>query len=125
MKSEPLAHGDVKPLLGGRYTLGLKAVLLGSVLFTITDLVTSFIALNEGFSEGNSLVTGLSEVSNLGTIGSLLLAKAIFIAGVSALALVGAKSPERATKKLALASLTIFVFVFASVSLNNLYWLVG
>jgi len=46
MESKSRARGDVNPLLGGRYTLGLTAVLLGSVVFTITDLVTSFIALN-------------------------------------------------------------------------------
>jgi len=51
--------------------------------------------------------------------------KAIFIAGVSSLAVVGAKSQERTTKKMALASITVFVFIFACVSLNNLYWLVS
>ena len=125
MESKPRSAGDVKPLLGGRYTLGLAAVLLASVVFTITDFVTSFIALNKGFVEGNTMLTGLAGTLGLGTIGSMLIMKTVFIAGVSALALVGAKSQERTTKKLALASITIFVFVFACVSLNNLYWIVS
>jgi hypothetical protein len=117
--------GEIKPLLGGRYTLGLTAALLASVAFTITDFVTSFVALNRGFAEGNTLLTGLAGSLSLGTIGSLLVMKAVFIAGVSSLAVIGAKSQERTTKKLALASITVFVFVFACVSVNNLYWLVS
>jgi hypothetical protein len=123
MQGKRQAGGDAGPLLGGRYTLGLASVLLASVVFTVTDFVTSFIALNEGFAEGNSLLTGLSATTSMGTIGSLLLAKTIFIAGISALAVVGLKSSERTTKKLMLASITVFVVVFACVSVNNLYWL--
>jgi hypothetical protein len=87
--------------------------------------MTSFLALNRGFAEGNSLLTGVSATYSLGTRGALLVTKTIFIAGISVLALVGAKSHERTTKKLMLASLTIFVAVFACVSANNLYWLVS
>jgi len=125
MQSKHGAGGDASALLGGRYTLGLRVVLAASVVLTVTDFLTSFIALHEGFVEGNSLLLGLSGVLNLGTIGSLLVTKTIFIAGVSALAVVGVKSPEPTTKKLMLASLATFVAVFACVTLNNLYWLMS
>jgi uncharacterized membrane protein YidH (DUF202 family) len=125
MEGKRLGLVEAPPLLGGRYTLGLSALLLASIAFTTTDFMTSFLALNRGFVEGNSLLTGVSAAYSLSTIGALLVTKTIFIAGISALAVVGAKSNERTTKKLMLASLTIFVAVFACVSANNLYWLVS
>jgi hypothetical protein len=112
-------------LLGGRYMLGLTSALFASIALTVADFVTSFVALNEGFAEGNSLLTGLSKTLSLGTISSLLVMKAIFIAGVSTLAVIGTKSRDRTTKKLMLASLGAFVVLFAFVSVNNLYWLLS
>jgi len=114
-----------RPLMGGRYTVSLEIVLLASVVFTLTDFATSFFALNKGFSEGNPLLNGLSGTLSLGTISSLFVTKAIFIAGVSSLAVVGDRSKDRITKKLMLASLAVLVILFACVSLNNLYWLVS
>jgi hypothetical protein len=117
--------GGGRPLLGGRYMLGLAAVLFANIVFTVVDLVTSFVALNEGFVEGNPLLSGVSGALSLRTIGSLLVTKAIFIGGASMLALVGAKSKDRTTKKVMFLSLAVFVVLFAYVSLNNLYWLLS
>jgi len=115
--------GGSQPLVGGRYTILLGGVLVSGILFTIADFVTSYVALNEGFVEGNALLTGLSGSLRLGTLESMLLMKAVFILGMSLLALVGLRSEQRGTKKLMLASVTVFMVLFACVSLNNLYWI--
>ncbi len=91
--------GDFRPLLGGRSERTLAAVVGVCVLLTVTDLVASFVAPNEGFSEGNTMPMGLSGFLKLDVIDSLPLTKAIFIVGISALALIGPMSAERTPRR--------------------------
>ncbi|HUI01110.1 MAG TPA: hypothetical protein VLX56_05725 [Nitrososphaerales archaeon] len=108
---------------GGRYRLVMSAVLLAGITFTLTDLITSFVALNEGFSEGNSLLNGLAAFLHLGTIESLIVMKTIFIFGITVQALVGFRARDRTTKRTMLASVTFFMVLLAFVSFNNLCWI--
>jgi len=117
--------GDARSLLGGRYTTVVASAFLASVVFTVTDFVTSFIALGEGFDEGNSLLIGLSGLLNLDTIDSLLVVKLAFVTGIAVLAVVGTRSRDRTTRKMILGCLAMFVVLLGAVSLNNLYWIAG
>jgi len=124
MENRPrTSAGEYRPILGVRYVRALAAVVTVGVFFTITDFVTSFMALKAGFSEGNSLLTALSAALNLDVIDSLIVTKLVFIAGMLALGLVGLKSEDRSTKRIMLTSSTVFMILFACVSLNNLYWI--
>jgi len=114
---------EAAPLVGGRYPIVLVGVWIAGILLTLADLITSYVALGEGFVEGNLLLTGLSRTLSLNTVESLLVTKAIFIMGMTILAVVGLRSEQRGTKKVVLATATVFMALFAFVSLNNLFWI--
>lgn len=94
-----------------------------NVIFNVSDLVTSSVALGNGLLEGNSLVLGLAGATGLETIGALVLMKVVFLAFVASVFLLGVKVRSRQVKILAFESLLASTMVFFVVSMNNLYWI--
>ena len=99
--------------------------MFSNILFNLTDLATTFVALGNGLAEGNSLLLGVSSALGLSVIAALLMVKAMFVAGAAVIGLVAARSASNTTRGLVLCYLSTSTVVFYLVSLNNIVWLVG
>lgn len=121
MQSERGLLPAKQSFLGERYSLAVATLFVTGVVFTMVDFVTSFVGLGEGLTEGNSLLLGLAQASNLSTIYSLLVMKVAFIGLLAVVAVLGVKSSQGTTKKMMFACLAVFTVVFVCVSVNNLY----
>jgi hypothetical protein len=103
----------------------LKLLLLFNVVFNLTDLTTSFIALQAGFAEANTLVLSISATLGLNVLESLVLMKILFFAGVAVVALMGTRSTAKSTKNITLGFLLTSALIFLVVSLSNIRWIVS
>lgn len=97
---------------------------VSSLVFNLTDLATTFVALGNGLSEGNSLLLGMSAALGLSVYGSMAILKLIFVAGSIAIAIVGMRSTNTTSRSLVLCYLFTSTVIFYAASLNNIVWIV-
>jgi hypothetical protein len=90
------------------------------VVLSLTDLMTTSIALRQGLSEGNVMLLGISSWMKLGFFQTIIATKIGFILGAAMLVFLGWKSDLQTTRKIVLFSLFGFVLMLFFVSLNNL-----
>jgi hypothetical protein len=109
-------RGKGKDLIG--------VMLFANMLFNMTDLTTTAIALGQGLQEGNMLLLGMSAALGLSIFASLIIMKALIITGAIAVAVVGARSASTSGRRMALCYLIASTSLFYVISLNNLYWIV-
>jgi len=105
-----------------RVDLALGSLAAFVSVLNLLDLATSSVGLQSGFREGNFVALGLSAALDVGTLGSLVILKVVFVAAVALVALAGVRARDGRAKNLVLASLLTSAVVFSAVSLNNLYW---
>ncbi|HXQ92133.1 MAG TPA: hypothetical protein VN739_03945 [Nitrososphaerales archaeon] len=87
---------------------------------SVTDLLTTSMALRDGLREGNVLLLGISSVMKLSFFQTIATTKLGFIMGTAALSFLGIKSNLQATRKIIFGSMIAFVVLLLFVSLNNL-----
>jgi hypothetical protein len=106
--------------ISGRYLSVIVALFSLITLFSLMDLVTSFVAYRQGLAEGNPMLLGSSQIMGLSVFNALAGTKLAFVVGMMAIALMGAWSRNSTVTKMTMAMLGSFAVVFAMVSLNNL-----
>ncbi len=104
---------------------GLKALLILNVFVNLTDLTTSYVALQAGLTEGNPLALGISTALGLNILESLALMKAVFIGVAAIVALMGMRTTNRGIGNMMLGFLLTSTLIFSVVSLSNIGWIVG
>jgi len=109
-------RGKGKDLIG--------VLLFANMLFNMTDLTTTAIALGQGLQEGNMLLLGMSAALGLSIFASLIIMKGLIITGAVVVALVGARSASSNGRRMALCYLIASTSLFYVISLNNLFWIV-
>lgn len=132
------AGEDPRPLAGGphpslshdlsylaKYRIALMVIMLSNVILNLTDLATSFVALQAGLTEGNTLILGISTALGLNIMEALAVMKILFIAVAATVAFVGIRSTNRGTKNLMLGFLLISSVIFLAISLSNIHSIVA
>jgi len=102
-----------------RYEIGLVSTFICVVAFSLTDLVTTSIALKQGLREGNVLLLSIAHGLNLSFIQTITASKLGFILGAGVLMFLGIRSRANNTRKLMLSSMIIFAVLLFLVSMNN------
>ncbi len=100
-------------------------IMLSNVILNLTDLATSFVALQAGLTEGNTLILGISTALGLNIMEALAVMKILFIAVAATVAFVGIRSTNRGTKNLMLGFLLISSVIFLAISLSNIHSIVA
>jgi hypothetical protein len=95
-----------------------------NVVFNLTDMGTTLLALSSGLQEGNALVLGMSAVFGLGIFASLAVVKILFVTAAAVVAIFGIRSASKMGRSLALSCLASSTLLFLVVSLNNVFWIV-
>ena len=103
-----------------KYEITLLSLFSLVVGLSLTDLLTTSIALREGLKEGNILLLNIANELNLSFFQTITATKIGFVLGAALLVYLGAKSTTQATKKLILRSMIVFAILLLVVSLNNL-----
>ena len=103
----------------------MGTLLATSILLSVTDFLTTSIAIKTGLNEGNYALIALSQRLGIGLLATLELTKAWFIAGCCATSLIGIKMRGRTTGSFAIAVLACFVVIQFAVSVSNLSLIVG
>ena len=109
------------PPAGGSTYLGI--LLFSNIIFNFTDLATTLAALSNGLSEGNPLLLGASAGLGLSVFAVLVIVKAVFVTGATAIAFFGMRSTSRRVMNLARCYLLTSTAIFLVVSLNNVIWI--
>ena len=94
-----------------------------TVFFSAIDLVSTWVALGQGFSEANSIMIAIGNFTGLGIIGALGLTKVLFIVGSGFVAALGIQTSNRTLRTRALIVLSFLAVMLFAVSVNNLYWI--
>jgi len=106
--------------LTARRKVVLVALFSLIAFFSWLDMVTSIVAYGQGLAEGNSILLGSSQFLKVSVFNALAGSKIAFVIGMGVVVLIGARSSNSLMRKLAFATLTSFVLIFALVTLNNL-----
>jgi len=99
-------------------------LMLSNVVFNLTDMGTTLLALGSGLQEGNALVLALSAAFGLGIFASLAIVKIGFVTAAAVVAIFGIRSASKMGRSLALSCLASSTLLFLVVSLNNVFWIV-
>jgi hypothetical protein len=102
------------------YNFAVIALFSCTVILSVTDLITTAIALRSGLQEGNLMLLGVASLFKLNFFTAIADTKLAFISGAALLALIGIKSNIQLTRKIVFSSLVVFVVLLLFVSLNNL-----
>ena len=96
-----------------------------NLIFNLTDVGTTYLAMSTGFIEGNSLVLGVSAALGLNTLASLGLMKLPIVSFAIIAGLCGARSRDLGKRNLVVLSLLTSTLIFFVVSVNNIAWMIG
>ena len=108
----------------GRYEAGIVSFLAFLTVFSVTDLLTTSVALaRNGLYEGNSLIVLIANSFNMNLISTIALTKVVFVSGAVLVSILGIRSEDKKTKKIIFAAVGAFAMVFIFASLNNVYWI--
>jgi hypothetical protein len=99
-------------------------LMLSNVVFNLTDLGTTLVALGSGLQEGNALVLGMTAAFGLSIFASLAIVKIMFVTAAAVVAIFGIRSASKMGRSLALSCLASSTLLFLMVSLNNVFWIV-
>jgi len=102
------------------YDLAVMALFSCTVVLSVTDLLTTSIALSSGLQEGNVMLLGFASLFKLNFFQAIAATKLAFISGTALLAFLGIRSNIPLTRKIVFSSLAVFVVLLLFVSLNNL-----
>jgi hypothetical protein len=105
------------------YLFAVATLLTLTVVFNLTDLLTTAIALRLGFVEGNSLIVSLSHTLDIGVIGTLGLSKMVFIIVTGVIAIIGVRSKSPRVRNNVVILLACATLILLVVSANNIYWI--
>jgi len=108
------------PLSRLRGDLPFEVLLLLNAIFSLTDLITSFVALQGGLIEGNPLLLGVSLATGMSILESLAVMKVLFVAVCASLALIGIRSTKKSTRSVVLGFLLASTLIFLIVSASNI-----
>jgi len=128
-RSVNVARVDLKTSIVGKnllfsrissYEFSLIALFSCTVVLSLTDLLTTSMALRDGMKEGNVMLLGIASVMRLSFFQAIATTKLGFITGTAALSFLGIKSNLQTTRKIVFGSMFAFVVLLLAVSLNNL-----
>ena len=102
------------------YDFAVIALFSCTVVLSVTDLITTAIALRSGLQEGNVMLLDVASLLKLNFFQAIADTKLAFISGAALLALIGIRSDIQLTRRIVFSSLAIFVVLLLFVSLNNL-----
>lgn len=102
------------------YDFAVISLFVCTVVLSVTDLITTSIALHAGLREGNVMLLDVASFFRMGFFQAIAITKLGFIVGTAMLAILGIKSEILTTRKIVFSSLAIFVALLLFVSLNNL-----
>jgi hypothetical protein len=127
--SVQVARADIGTALVGKnslfsrissYEFSLVALFSCTVVLSITDLLTTSMALRDGMREGNIMLLGIASAMGISFFQAIATTKLGFITGTAALSFLGIKSNLQMTRKIVFGSMIAFVVLLLVVSLNNL-----
>jgi len=104
----------------GSYNISILALFVCTVVLSVTDLLTTSIALHSGLREGNMMLLAVASLFRMSFFQTIATTKLVFIAGTAFLAILGIRSEIQLTRKIVFSSLVVFVVLLLFVSLNNL-----
>jgi hypothetical protein len=102
------------------YDFAVIGLFCCTVILSVTDLITTSIALRSGLQEGNLLLLGVASMLRMSFFETIATTKLAFISGTAVLALLGIRSHLQLTRRIVFSSLAIFVVLLLFVSVNNL-----
>jgi hypothetical protein len=102
------------------YEYSIIGLFVCTVVLSVTDLVTTSIALSSGLREGNVMLLAVESLLKMSFFQTIATTKLAFISGTAFLALIGMKSNVLTTRKIVFSSLAVFVVILLFVSVNNL-----
>ena len=94
-----------------------------NIIFNLTDMATTLLALGEGLQEGNAIVLGMSALLGLDIFSSLAVVKIMFVTAAAMVAIFGIRSASTMGRSLALSCLASSTLLFLIISLNNVFWI--
>jgi hypothetical protein len=102
------------------YDFSILGLFICTVVLSLTDLITTSIALHAGLEEGNVMLLGLTSFLRMNFYQTIAVTKLGFISGTALLAFLGMRSGSQATRRIVFSALTGFVILLLFVSVNNL-----
>jgi hypothetical protein len=102
------------------YDYSVIGLFVCTVVLSVTDLVTTSIALRSGLKEGNIMLLTAESILKLNFFETIAATKLAFISGTAVLACVGMRSEIPMTRRIVFSSLAVFVLILLFVSVNNL-----
>jgi hypothetical protein len=102
------------------YEFSIVGLFTCTVVLSVTDLLTTSIALHSGLREGNVMLLAVAAFSRMNFFQTIAATKLGFISGTALLTYIGIKSNIHSTRRIVFVSLAAFVVLLLFVSLNNL-----
>jgi hypothetical protein len=116
-----LQGSRVRSTLVSNY-VGIATLLGGlAIIFSLSDILTSAIALGRGLQEGNVLLLALSSLTGIGLIDALGITKFFFLLGLGVVFVIGLRTKDSGVRFRALMVLLALAVLLLAVSINNLY----
>jgi hypothetical protein len=111
---------EQKQLGSRRYSVTLVSLFASVVGLSGTDMLTTWMALNEGLKEGNLALLSFARIFDLSFFQAIALTKVGFILGAGVLVVFGMRSNIQSTRSIVMKSMIAFAILLLFVSLNNL-----
>jgi hypothetical protein len=102
------------------YDFSVLGLFVCTVVLSVTDLLTTSIALHQGLREGNFMLLSFASLLRMSFFETIATTKLAFIAGTAVLAILGIRSELQLTRRIVFSALAVFVVLLLFVSLNNL-----
>jgi len=117
-----IAGAFPRPNIGAHYKALFTVLFSLCVIFSVTDMLSTAVALRMGLVESNFVLLAIGRALGLDTINTLGLTKIAFITGSFWAASYGVQTKNDKMRTRALLVLSGLVVMLAIVSINNLYW---
>lgn len=102
------------------YDYAIVGLFACTAVLSITDLITTSIALHSGLREGNVMLLAAESLLKLSFLDTIAATKLSFIFGAAVLAFIGMRSEIPVTRRIVFSALAVFVLILLFVSVNNL-----
>jgi hypothetical protein len=94
-----------------------------STVFSITDFLTSSIAVARGLSEANFVLTTTANLLGLSLPAAFAITKIQIIMGTALVGFIGIHSRNHRVRMIAMGVVSIFCILFLYATVNNVYWI--
>jgi hypothetical protein len=106
-----------------QYNVAMLVLFASCTVFSVTDFLTSSIAVYSGLSEANFVLTTTASLLGLSLPAAFAITKIQIIMGTALVGAIGIRSRDNRVRMIAMGVVSTFCILFLYATLNNVYWI--